>query len=417
MVRYKLISTFLLILLFPIKSWTMNSAINNDNPLKLLFQNKSHIIELMNNLLHNGTLDENKKYTYTPEYMSKIIDSSYNVWLKNDTSILKEFLYIIAPKTSEYNIFQYYISDSVTISIIVSYLDYFSYDVHKGYTIPRDSIWMVEEPLTKPGEIYGKKEDDWVRDALELLIYSTHFPALKKHSQEIAQHLKKCNAPLMFKLQLLTLCDSNTISNEKKSQYLELINEREDKIKTKHAKLSINDSVYKKEFYYEPVPIWVKALLGDSISLKKIKDLAKRKDEYSLMSFIDYANYIWTPEIQKIFLSLYSIDVPLCNTSKEDRYIIIEMPVSNYKTCRSLQDSLTMALARHHVNEPIFGNFYSANRRSPDFCKPDGQQQYFIKLAEWIKTNYNYEIKYDKFKPYFVRDVSREQNAIHDLCK
>ena len=384
-------------------------------PIDEIHHNLNHFQNILSNLSKMDRHESNIKDIYNDNYMFKLKDSSFSYWKSKSDEITDEFLYVIAPTIARYNMFQYYISDSITISTIIAYLDYYKYDVHKGYTIPRDSIWMLEEPLVKPGEMYGKKEKDWVRDALELLIYKTHFPSLKKHSNEIAEHLQKCNAPLMFKLQLLLLCDSTVLSPEMKSQYLNLIKFRQNKIDSGMV-YHVKDTLYGTDFFYEPVPVWVKALLGDSTANKNIIQMYERKDQFSLALFIGNANFVWTKEMKDNFISLFQLDIPFCDIRPPERYLITHRAQSPYKICRSMQDSLLMALARHHPNDPMFSNLYSFNRREAFYCEPEKQLPYFDTLAIWLKRNYNFTVDYNKFKPYFKKDTSKDQSAIRDLC-
>lgn len=387
------------------------------SPLGELFENRHHIANAMNNLSRVNFKDTTQKSPYLSKHLSHFIDSGYTIWKENEEILLNEFLYILAPTMAEYQKFQYYISDSITVHIIASYLDYFKYDVHKGYKVHRDSIWMLEEPLAKPGEIYGKKEKDWVRDALELLIYKTYFPTLQKQTSFIKDRLKKCNAPLMFKLQLLCLCSADAITTKERENYLQFISQRTQDYKERKSAQSEKDSVYKNEFRYLGVPLWVQAKLGDTAAEKRILMYAESDNVYDLTKFAYDGSFTWSDTIKTTFIKLLGKDIPLCNLFVEDRYINISRPPEKYQTCRSLQDSLIMALARHHPDDLAFSNFYSYNRFNADFCKPELQVDYFNSFAKWIKEKYNYDLVYKNFKPYFKKDVSKDQAAVKEFCK
>jgi hypothetical protein len=387
------------------------------SPLREFYANRHHIANAMNNLSRVDFKDTSQIYTYKSEYLTHFIDSNYTAWKNNKDLLLDEFLYILAPAMAKYRKFQYYISDSITVHILASYLDYFKYDVHKGYKVHRDSIWMLEEPLARPGEIYGKKEKDWVRDALELLIYKTHFPTLHKQTSFIKDRLKKCNAPLMFKLQLLCLCSEDAITKKEREHYLQLISQRAQDYKERRVAQSEKDTVYKNVFRYLGVPLWVQAKLGDTEAEKRILMYAESNNVYDLTKFAHEGSFTWSDTIKTTFIKLLGKDIPLCNLFHEDRYINISRPPEKYQTCRSLQDSLIMALARHHPDEMIFSNFYSYNRINADFCKPELQLDFFYSFAKWIKKKYNYDLEYNNFKPYFIKDVSKDQSAVNEFCK
>jgi hypothetical protein len=351
--------------------------------------------------------------------MKSVIDSNFAMWEEKENELLTEFLYRTASAATRYKKYQYYLSDSIIIHILISFLDQYKYDLHKGYNVRIDSIWPLKEPLTEPGEIEVKRRKDFVRDALELLIYKTHLPSLKKHTSEIVARLKNCNAPLMLKLQLLCLCDKGAISDEDRKKYREMINNRINEEKTRHESFFEHDSVHNFDFGYQPIPLWVRANLGDTIVLKNIMSLAKDNGVYSLSDFIFYGTLIWSQPVINEFLRLLGMDVPLCNLFKTDPYETLNRHFAEpkYQTCRSLQDSIIMALARHHPDDLMFSNFYATSRRNADFCKPELQEIYFIDFAKWIKKNYNYDLKYQGFKPYFKKDVSKDQSAIKELCK
>lgn len=408
-------TSILILLLLFYKSFSLPVA--NKKPLELIFENRLYISNQMANLSNADKLDTLAMFPFKSRVFTEMVDSSYISWIANENALLNEYLYVIAPSTAEYQRFQYYISDSITISILCSYLDYFKYDVHKGYRIPKDTIWELEEPLAKPGEIYGKKEKDWVRDALELLLYKTHFPALEKHSAEIANRLKNCNAPLMVKLKLLTLCNASVLLKPEKEKYLEMINKRIEEQNKNHKSFSVKDSIQGAVFGYVSVPLWVRVRLGDTLVEKNILKGLKSNNKYDITELAQEASFIWSDTTKKAFLSLFERDIPLCDMYVDNKYLEVIRSESKYKTCRSLQDSLLMALARHHPDDPMFSNLYSYSRRNADFCKPNEQVEYFKKFAVWMKEKYNYEIKFGSYTPYFKKDVSKDQSAIRDLCK
>jgi len=375
-------------------------------PLRELYVNRHYFTNALNNLSNREFKDTTKNDSYKSKYLAFFVDSAFTVWKQNEEQLLKEFLYIIAPAMAEHRYFQYYLSDSITIRIAASYLDYFKYDVHKGYYVRRDSIWMLEESCTRPGELYrGRDEEDLVRDALNLLIYRTHFPALRKQAAFIRERLRKCNAPLMFKLKLLSL--SNAITVTEKEKYLQLIHNRDKIVFGARGIQGVHyeiDSVYNQRFNYLNVPLWLRARLGDMEAENMILNYGESNRMYDLLDFVHNGSFAWSDTIRTVFISLLEKDVPLCNLYRSSKCFHMGSVQSKHLICRSLQDTLIMALARHHPDEMIFSNFYSYTRLMIDYCDLESQAAYFVEFRKWIKKKYNYNLEYKNFKPYFNKD-------------
>lgn len=428
---------YLLLLLAPL---AFNST-SKDSPIKMIYNNRTHIIDVLHNLNYGESLDTTNTKTF--RYFSNMtittfVDSPFSSWDNNEETILSNFLKGYIPLVNKYKKFNFYIEDSITVSILISFLDYPDYRVLPK---PRNRSEKRKQMI--------KGKPNWRRDALNILTYRVYFNTLRKQSTEIIDCLSRCREPELDKLKLILLCkpSGNLLENLQakwlpKIHYLDsLQNARirhniKDKVNISDiiAKLHLDSLLTaldgKLEDYddtigivlrtinteHQKIPLWVKALLGDTIAENRI--ISRLKYDRPHTNLILDASFVWSESCKQVFFYLFERDYPLCpptSTISSDGAII------DYgrrrKVCRSLQDSLLIYLARHHPDEPIFQNKLAYNRYHADFCKPDEQVQYFIEFAKWVKKHYGFEIRWNNFKPYFIKDISKDQSAIRDICK
>ena len=279
---------------------------------------------------------------------------------------------------------------------------------------------------------------NWVRDALNILTYRVYFSVIREQSSEIIYRLSRCREPEVDKLKLLALCNlPQDIMKTKKDylmnreMYLDSLLSTTMKNKTidrERVGSVINnlalDSLFteistRMENYddtlgfilerikrkQQEIPLWVNALLGDTVAEKKII-LDLKRNNISTSSIMN-ASFVWSDACKKAFFALFEKDYPLCPPASyvTESGAIIDAGPSKYEICRSLQDSLLIYLARHHPDDPMFGNLLSSNRYNADFCKPEAQVPYFMEFAKWVKKHYDVEITYKSFIPYFKKDI------------
>ncbi len=416
-------------------------------PLEMIYENRCHVLSLDKLRNFSGqSLDAtpvNKVFRCVSAKgntkIEELIDSSYSCWKKNEEYVLGEFIEFYAYKANLFRKFRYYIDDSITIAILISFLDYPDYRKLPPRLIP---VYIGG------GDNYSRGDPPhWVRDALHKLTYNVYFNSLEKQSAEIRDRLSRCSEPEIEKLKLLVLCNlpaevkqhkRDSLNNAKRffdSSYKALVNfvdsaSREFKLSLNKSgidenqkwelfkkfgdsldraiKLDENLGLYKKELdnIEIRIPLWVKARLGDTIAEKEILLGFRNKDGSNLKRYAEDAIFVWSEPCKKAFLNLFTKDAPICNHRDETKYV----------RCRSLQDSLLLYLARRHPDDPMFGYFLFDSRHNADFCKLEEQAKYFTEFAKWAKKTYNIEINYNGFKPYFIKDMSKDNAGIRDFC-
>lgn len=400
---YKLLFLFILFVSF--------NSYATQKPLELIFQNRHHILSNLNHLNDGSSLSDSISVPF--RYLStmmiyKLLDSTFSYWKKNEAIIISEFMGTYIPKANMFYKYSFYIQDSITISTLISLLDYPDY---RPKPILRDTssvaTWEYLSKIQSP-------EPNWVRDAVWVLCYKTYFSSLSKHSDAILEHLNQCKEPVSDKLKLLVLCrPPDSILKIKRDSITNAKNHLGSlfKVMQKDTNVSkIQDSVrlvVTELRNIESIPLWVMARLGDTVAEKEIVKGLVRKDDnvYRVLDYATAASFVWSDSCKMAYMKLFDRDIPRCPTDVE------------YKICRSMQDTLLVLLARHHPSEEIFSNLLSYNRINADFCKPEKQNPYFTKFAEWTKKHYNIDISYKGFIPYFSKDFSKDKSAIRNLCK
>jgi hypothetical protein len=388
----------------------INVSYSAQLPIELIFQNRNYIINNYNHLNDGTSLSDSQTVPFRYLKSTKVhnfLDSSFSCWKKNEVMVISEFIGSYIPKANMFYKYQYYIQDSITISILISLLDYFDY---RPKPLLKDSTsvatWQYLTDIQKPAP-------NWVRDALWILTYKTYFCSLSKHSDQIIEHLKECKEPESEKLKLLVLCnlpvsilktkrDSITNAHIKFKALFDKLQQDTNSLNQDSLKLVVTALTENEE-----IPYWVKARLGDDKAKNSIEKGLIRNDVdvHGILDYAVAASFYWSDYSKINFLKLFDRDMPICS------------PDEKYKICKSLQDTLLVLLARHHPNEEIFSNSLSFYRFNADYCKPAAQTPYFVKFTNWMKKKYNVEITYKGFTPYFKKDFSVEQSAIKNFCK
>jgi len=416
-----------------------------DTPIELVYKNRSHLSDILHHLNYGMSLSDTSTIThryYSTLYLPTILDSAFSCWKKNEEKILNEFLISYAKKANLYKKHCFYIEDSITVSTLISFLDYPDYRVRpKPKTTAEEFAYMA------------KPKPNWVRDALELLTYRVYFSSIRKQSSEIIDRLSRCGEPGVDKLMLLVLCDlpQNVVKTKRDSlmnhdRYLDsLLNSvmKNYTIPKENLGSVINrlhlDSLLKEESSMEKTriedygdtvefivgnikriqkkapPLWVNALLGDTTAEKKIV----LNLNHNYLYYMKDASFVWSKPCKDAFFTLFEKDYPQCNggggpySNYPDNYYV---NTKDYVVCRSILDSLLIYLARHHPGEPIFQNKLSSIWYNADFCKPEEQIPYFRDFSKWAKEHYGIDITYKDFIPYFKKAIG-DKSKIQNICK
>jgi hypothetical protein len=363
-----------------------------NNPIKLLYENRTKL----NEVISIGNADLYKIYRFR--------DSSFNCWEKNESDIIGEFIGGYVFKIKRIDIkgnHKYYFQDSIAISILASILDFSDY---RPKPFSRDSSQAAYQEyhhrLTFDPE--SVKKPDWCHDAMDQLTNHTYLSAIAKHSDEIKEHLKNSKEPEMDKIKLLALC--NLSAQEKDSllneENMKLMQDKENKKKGNAKKIRPSDSI---------MPLWVRVKLGDAAARKTMFTILGNVDNdyQKKMEAATAAAIVWDDSCKAAFFNLFNYNI--YKIKRDDEY--------KYSYCYSIHDALLLLIARHHPDEPIFGNRLEKMRNPMDYCDPPFQAEYFKEFAAWVKQTYKYDITYSGFTPYFKIDCSQDQSAIRDKCQ
>jgi hypothetical protein len=355
-------------------------------PIELIYNHRIQFAEVIS---HSRWSNEYKMFRFK--------DSSFACWEKNEADIIGEFVGGYIPIIRGIYKFQYYLKDSLSISILASILDFPDY---RPKPKQRDSSREAYNDYITIMQNYHKP--NWVSDVINQLTYNTYFSAISQQSDDIKKHLQNCKEPEMAKIKLLALC--NLSDKEKES----LISDEEAKLKLdkEYRKKGADKKTRQPE---EIMPFWVRVRMGDTTARKNMFNTLKKDDnDYNKkMEAAWAASMLWDDSCKVAFFNLFNKNI-YKNTHDYDR---------KYTFCYSIHDSLLLLLARHHPDEPIFGKQLEHMRNPMEYCDPPFQAQYFREFAAWVKKTYKFDITYEGFSPYFMIDCSQDQSAIRDKCQ